>query len=230
MQSLIPRTRQSRLGLGLLLTLALALCASSSALALPTKPYFEGGVSETHPVSFTLTGSGSLSLETGFSSTVCTKLVGSGTLTGPKTGTATLTASGCGMEIGYCHGKGMGINEFKTVELEVIPVYAPKAPEVGFELKPKKGTIFSEMVSPVGTLCEIVGSIVAKWTGSSNVGKTWPLAFSGSKGTQTPSTYENDAHESVNSWLERRDNSSYFKESWYDNLTMTTSTELKLVH
>jgi hypothetical protein len=218
------RARTIRFLLGLSTALVLGLIPIASASALPTKPYFNP-VSETFQDTFTVSGS-NLKLQTPTRSTsVCNTVTGSGSLTGPKTGHATLTASGCSTLINYCHGKGMGLNEFKTTELEVIPVYAPTAPQVGLEMKPKVGTTFAELESIFGNKCGLTGSIIAHFT--TFKGKSLSLEFDGVEGSQTPNHYENEAHESVNSWLETAEGE---KESWDAGFKLNLSREIELVH
>jgi hypothetical protein len=210
------------------LSAVLVVSAVATASASAGLPEFRG-VSESSPANFTIAGS-SFYIETAVGEiTSCKKVSGSGSITGPKIGHGTITLSECSTFPHYCHGKGLPVSELKTVELEVIPVYTVKGPQkIGLELRPKTGTKFAELQSPFGNICELKGSLIAGITTIS--GKEFQLNLTGSHGIQTPSQYETESHEIVNSWLEINNNGGTFvKESWSGAPKLLTSKVIELV-
>jgi hypothetical protein len=212
--------------IGLAVAALSALAAISAASASAAKPEFVG---PTGPI--TVKGEPSTYLElAGGSITQCREVSGSGAITGKKTGNVTLLLSSCTALPGFCHGKGLLTTEMKTVELEMIPVYTLKTGAVGIELRPKVGTKFAELSSPNGAACELKGSLLAIVTPERRRSSKFTLKFSGERGTQTPSQYENETHEAINSWLEFRlfPSEAFEKESWSGNLTMSTTKEIEI--
>jgi hypothetical protein len=214
------------------LVVVLALGAISVASASAASPEFKR-VSPLRPVAFTVAGSHlALAFNTGEVS-VCNKVAGAGTLTGAKTGNATLTLSECGTMPHFCYSKGSNGHELKSVELEVIPVYTAKAEHrVGIELRPKVGTVFSELTCLYGNPVELRGSIIAEVSPINSASKVFGFDFSGSKGIQSPSKYENEKGEFVNSWLELGFGTGgplkYQEESWEGKTTLTTAETIEI--
>jgi hypothetical protein len=215
------RGRIRGLGIGVMLTAVLAFGAISVASAAAAAPEFRDLGKE--PTTFSISGT-SLSIETATSElSSCKALAGSGAITGPKSGSATIALSGCTTLPSYCHGKGLSATELKTVQLEVVPVYIKASQKVGLEFRPKAGSPFAELQSPFGSQCELAGSLIGQISPINSFRNEFTLRFEGLHGTQTPSQYENESHELVNSWLENENLSKFIKESWSGSATLKTS-------
>jgi hypothetical protein len=209
------------MSVGLLVVAALSVLASASA-ASATEP-IPAFLGYTGPVTVG-TGSPMTFERGGYESNSCSTVSATGAITGKKAGNLTLTFAGCGTPPNYCHGKGMKPSEFKTVELEMIPVYAVKTAGVAIELRPKVGTKFAELESPFGSRCELKGSVLAMVTPINRYSREFTLTFNGSKGRQTPEQYETESHEIVNSWLELESQ----KESLYGTPKMKSTYEMEI--
>jgi hypothetical protein len=227
-----PNLRSKRtLALAVAVTalLAMAVSAASAAAALPQFALRAGDSWKT-PVTFTVSGSG-LTVSTAVGDAMsCSTASGSGTLTGPKSGTATLSFSGCSAPIYNCYGKGMKASEFKTVELEVVPVYAPDGKTVLLELKPKSGVKFAEFESAFGNQCELKGSLLATIGPKGEWQRELTVGFSGLSGRSTWTQYETESHELVNSWLELSPSlhGAFVGEAWSGKAKLKLSRELRV--
>jgi hypothetical protein len=123
-------------GLALVAVFATSAIASATASALPT---FEPK-GQAFPITFAVKGgAGTLEKSGGFGNIKCTANTGSGTVTSAILDEVTLTFTGCKDSAGgKCKSNGAaGAEEIKTVLLESLLVYAPKAKEVGIVLAPK---------------------------------------------------------------------------------------------
>jgi hypothetical protein len=202
----VKMIRRSRLGLLVLALSAVALSLASAASASAANPQFEyPGVHEGGTDTFTITNSQTyVDANGGIYS--CGKLSGTGTLTGPKTGVATLKIFECGLNNlpRNCH-TGVKLNEMETVQLSITPVYAVYngKKQVALLFKPTSGTAVAKLSCQWGGPAELKGSILGEWGGGG--GKEHKLTFAGSisrRENQEPSVYENEKAEQVNAWLE----------------------------
>ncbi|HEY2141739.1 MAG TPA: hypothetical protein VGG98_06740 [Solirubrobacteraceae bacterium] len=165
--------------------------ATSAASASASQPEFKGGF----PTKYTLPNH-TITYESGIAIVTCNGGGSTtGSITGAKTGTLnTMTFTSCGS---FC-------NQFKTAELESIPVYTNKATKaVSLLLKPKTGTTFAT------TECglekgEIRGSILVPITPTNTLTKEFTLKARGTHGEQVPQEYENEKGEKVKVTLEGR--------------------------
>jgi hypothetical protein len=130
---------------------------------------------------------------------LCTSLTGEGTITGARSGTATLRLSKCAGLPRNCYNGGS--TEMTTLPLSVVPVYAA-GKAVALEFAPEIGTRVAKLIcAGGGNGAEIKGSILA------TVGKPrvrtleQPLAFTEAAGKQNPGQYEGESG-LTGSWLE----------------------------
>ncbi len=180
---------------GLAVLLAVVMGVVGVASASGAAPEFKGVTAE-KPVTFTLSGNiGSIETTSGAVAACSGGASGSGTLTGPKSGSLTLTESGCNLPW-FCG------TQIKTKELELIPVYISKAKQqVGFELRPPTGNVVASLTC-AGSAAELRGSIITAVTPINQLANKFSLKFAQSKGSQIPSQYEDEKGTLVNSWVE----------------------------
>lgn len=177
--------------LGLCCVAMLALSATVAASASAALPEFIGPF----PNPFT-SKSGVTTLETVKKATItCTADKGAGELTGPKTGTVTITFSGCELVTLSlpCNTVGLPPGEIATASLLMTLGYIsePKK-EAGIDLSTATGAPLMEfMCGPLRTL--VVGSVIGKITPVNKLIKPpghFTLKFTQAAGKQKPPKFE----------------------------------------
>jgi hypothetical protein len=224
MRSLLNNTRWSVVGAALIAVLVLSVAAATASAALPE---FETETGR-YPDKFTMKGSTFL-VETPTKAQGLCEMSGTGAITGPKTGTATLKLTRCHQWPGFCHAVGRP-EEVETTELEVIPVYVESKTRVALEFKPKVGTKVATLACAGSNIAngEIAGSILAVFT-PTNVNLTeFRTIFEERVGVQSPSRYESGGL--VNSWLEIRWNEKPFERlGWNGEAVVRTEARVTLI-
>jgi hypothetical protein len=224
MRRSLSRRRMAILSMAVLAVMAMAASAASASAASPEF----GSLGAKFPDKFTVSGSG-LNVETPATGALgsCSKATGSGSITGHKSGTATLSFTGCSAMPKFC---GSGEKGFKTAELETIPVYLNKAQSphaVDVLFRPKVGNTFATLTC--GGLPEtgrLIGSVLATISPVNFLRSNYTVTFS-----QNVTSYETEAGGRANSWLELEyEGQKPERESWNSGgLGLVTESNIEIV-
>jgi hypothetical protein len=168
------------------------LGALASASASATLPEFKPQGTLANPVSFTITG-GESNLWIGPTLFSCTKSVGTGTLTGAKSGTATLTFTGCGLGGTSCESSSGKVGEIVTEPLPFVLVYTAKEPtkQVAIDFNHNRAKKLGEKYKFVAYRCGswktvIYQAILAPATPLNTLTKQFTAKLEVAEGRQTP--------------------------------------------
>jgi hypothetical protein len=212
------------------LVAALALTAVTAASASAALPEFTGSF----PNTVTFAGSHEVTLESveGTDWITCQTTTGSGSITGAKALTATLTFKNCVDRV------RRECNEIKTEALKSSLVYIAKASkEVGIDFNQQTGQpVFASFIcteggSGLGSIHVTVrDGVVAQVTAVNTKTKKYTVNFKVEGGRQKPLGYENEAGKKVNTLLQIEWLSNGFQEQGdlKDELTMTTGLETEV--
>jgi hypothetical protein len=191
----MTRSRSGTALLALVAVFALSALATASASAEITVPQFKPVGTKTLPVSFTLTaGSMEVSLG-GIGPLPCSKATGTGSITGPKSGTAKLQITGCRNAQGEaCESpEAKETGEIITGSLPFVLVYTTKEPtkQVALDFGSKTGTFMSYGCR--GSSAVLRGRILAPITPLNTLTKTFTATLRQEKGEETPTKNYNEA-------------------------------------
>jgi hypothetical protein len=213
-QSKLARTLTA---LAIALTLT-AIAATTATAALPEFSYVK-----IFTPKFTLKG-GKTQFEAGSEAYKCEASSGEGSVTGAKTATAKLTLTGCSIGVESFQSPGAKKGEVKTGTLPVELVYTSKAShEVGlvFNYEATKKSPLTQFASWefagfAGKL-GVRGPIIAPATPVNTKTNTYTVTFSGSKGLQTPASYETEAGGKASAFPELALISEFYEQGAVEN-------------
>lgn len=179
---------------GLILVALLAISAFATATAsaaLPELVNAEG--KELVKKKYTATG-GKGKFQTEKNGTIeCSKSTATGEVTGPKTGTTTVTFTGCAFSGISCKTSGAKAGEIITKATSKLVYVKKETKETGLDLEATESTIECTALQKL----KVRGSVIGVVTPINTVTSELTLTFKETSGKQEPSEYENEEGKKV---------------------------------